>query len=92
MADDTLLFIMRDRLTHANVNANPHAAYLFIEEGKGYRGKRFFLTKISEEVNDDLVAQLSRRSKPDKTVETKFVAVFKIDQELPLLSGTEVEF
>jgi hypothetical protein len=89
MADGTLVFIMRDRLTHANVQSNPHAAYLFIEEGKGYKGKRFFLTKISEEVNDELVAQLSRRVKPDKTEETKFVAVFKIDKELPLLSGNE---
>jgi hypothetical protein len=87
MENDTLAFIMRDRLTHANVQSNPHAAYLFIEEGTGYKGKRFFLTKISEEVNETLLTQLSRRSRPDKTEEIKFIAVFQIDQELPLLGG-----
>jgi len=30
---------------------NPHAAYLFVEEGHGYKGKRLYLTKIKEEEN-----------------------------------------
>ena len=38
--EDQVSFIMADRLSHANVLANPHASYLFVEEGKGYRGKR----------------------------------------------------
>ena len=29
--DQTVAFIMRDRLSHANVVANPHVGYLFIE-------------------------------------------------------------
>jgi len=33
MEDGTLAFIMRDRLTHRNLQSNPHAAYLFIEKG-----------------------------------------------------------
>ena len=45
--DDTeIAFIMNDRLSHDNVDANPHAAYLFIEETAGYVGKRLSLTKI----------------------------------------------
>ena len=32
-------FIMADRLTHANIQTNPHAAFLFVEEGQGYVGK-----------------------------------------------------
>jgi Pyridoxamine 5'-phosphate oxidase len=32
---ETIAFIMRDRLTPANVGTNPHAAYLFMEEGSG---------------------------------------------------------
>lgn len=33
--DNTLAFIMADRLSHANVEANPHTAYSFMEEGEG---------------------------------------------------------
>jgi len=36
MEDGLLAFIMRDRTTHANIQANPHTAYLFKEEGSGY--------------------------------------------------------
>jgi hypothetical protein len=36
MDDGTVAFIMRDRLTHNNLQSNPHAAYLFKEDGEGY--------------------------------------------------------
>ena len=35
MEDDTIAFIMRDRLTHHNVQSNNQADYLFMEEGAG---------------------------------------------------------
>ena len=44
--EHTVSFIMRDRLSHHNLQSNPHAAYLFIEEGGGYKGVRLFLTKL----------------------------------------------
>jgi len=34
MDEETIAFIMPDRLTHQNLQSNPHAAYLFIEEGE----------------------------------------------------------
>ena len=46
MDDETIVFIMPDRLTHHNLQSNNHAAYLFKEEGPGYKGIRFFLTKL----------------------------------------------
>jgi hypothetical protein len=33
MEDGTLAVIMRDRLTHHNLQSNPHATFLFIENG-----------------------------------------------------------
>ena len=30
MEDGTLAFIMRDRLSHHNLQSNPHAVYLFV--------------------------------------------------------------
>ena len=45
MSDGTVAFIMRDRLTHQNLNDNPYATYLFIEKVPGYRGVRLFPQK-----------------------------------------------
>ncbi len=38
--ENTIAFIMREKLTHANLQTNPNATYLFIESGSGYSGKR----------------------------------------------------
>ena len=35
MEDGSLAIIMRDRLSHHNLQSNPHATYLFKEEGSG---------------------------------------------------------
>jgi hypothetical protein len=40
MDDGTVAFIMADRLTHKNLESNPHAVYLFMEDGEKYVGKR----------------------------------------------------
>jgi hypothetical protein len=61
MDDGTVAFIMPDRLTHHNLQENAHAAYLFIEDGPGYKGKRLFLAKIREEEDPELIHSISRR-------------------------------
>lgn len=43
LEEGTMAFIMRDRLTHHNLQSNPSATFLFIEERAGYNGKRLFL-------------------------------------------------
>ncbi|HMA67518.1 MAG TPA: pyridoxamine 5'-phosphate oxidase family protein, partial [Desulfosalsimonadaceae bacterium] len=53
MEDGSLAFIMRDRLSHKNLQSNSRAAYMFIEEGAGYKGKRLFLRKTGEEENSE---------------------------------------
>ena len=87
MDDGTLAFIMRDRLTHHNLTTNPHAAYLFIEAGGGYKGKRFFLSKVREEKESDLLYELRRRQYPDEKKEMKYLGFFKIEKELPLVGA-----
>ena len=86
MEDGTIAFIMRDRLTHHNLRSNPHAAYLFKEDGPGYSGKRLFLTKTREEQDTELAYKLRRRKYPDDKEEPLFLAFFHIDRVLPLLS------
>ena len=85
MEDGTLAIIMRDRLSHHNLQANPHATFLFKEEGSGYRGKRLYLTKVREEHNTDLLQSLRRRKSTDGNGEDRFLVIFKLDKELPLV-------
>jgi hypothetical protein len=87
MEDGTLAIIMRGRLTHHNLQSNPHATFLFMEEGPGYKGKRLFMTKVREEKNSKLLHSLRRRQYPDDKEEAKFLVFFKLDKELPLVGA-----
>ena len=91
MADGTIASIMRDRLTHENLKTNPHAVYLFLEEGKGYRGRRLFLTKIGEEQDSELINEICRRCYPSdlQVKDPQFLVIFRIDKELPLVGAGE---
>lgn len=90
MDDGTMAFIMNDRLTHNYLQSNPRASFLFKEEGRGYKGKRFFLTKIREEQDSDLLMSLRRRTYPDTSYKgPKYLVFFKIDQQLPLIGSDE---
>jgi hypothetical protein len=85
MEEGTLVFIMRDRLTHANLQSNPHAVYLFKEDGPGYTGKRLYLDKVKEDQNPELIKSLRRRKYSEETLEERFLVFFRLDKELPLL-------
>ena len=87
MEDNTLAFIMRDRLTHLNLQSNPHAAFLFAEEGPGYIGKRLYLTMVREEENSELIHTISRREYATPPGENRFLVFFKIDKVLPLIGA-----
>ena len=91
--DGSLALIMRDRLSHKNLQSNPKAAYLFKEEGPGYTGRRFFLTKLREEQDEQKIDTLKRRSYPQEDAlhaEARYLVFFKIEKELPLIGpGTE---
>ena len=91
MEDGTIASIMRDRLTHENLKTNPHAVYLFLEEGKGYRGRRLFLTKIGEEQDSELINEICRRCYPSdlQVKNPQFLVFFRIDKELPLIGAGE---
>ena len=87
MEDGSVAFIMRDRLTHHNLQTNPHAAYLFKEEGSGYKGKRLFLTMINEEKESNRLYELRRRRYPpdQERRESKYLVFFSVDKTLPLI-------
>lgn len=92
LEDGTVAFIMLDRLTRNNLQTNPHAAYLFMEKGPGYAGRRLHLTRTREEEKSELLVKLKRRQvTPEEAAEKgpMFLAVFRIDAELPLIGAGE---
>ncbi len=90
MEDGTAAFIMPHRLTHKNLQENPHAAYLFMESGPGYKGKRLYLTKVREEQDTELLYSLRRRTYPaekEKQEGSRFLVFFRFDKVLPLIGA-----
>ena len=89
--EDTVAYIMTDRLTHNNLRSNPHAAYVFIESGENYEGRRLYLTKIEETTDPEAIARIRWRKSyiipENQEGEKRFLIFFKIDSVLPLVGG-----
>ncbi|MFP3912803.1 MAG: pyridoxamine 5'-phosphate oxidase family protein [Desulfobacteraceae bacterium] len=90
MDDGTIAFIMADRLTHHNLLSNPYAAYMFMEEGPGYKGVRLFLKKVREEADTELLYTIRRRkyaAEPNQEEKSKFLVFFQVEKQLPLIGS-----
>lgn len=89
LEEGTLSFIMLDRLTHHNLQSNPFATFLFVEDGTGYKGKRLFLKKVREENNPELIEKLKRRKATEKPEESRFLMYFTLEKELSLIASQD---
>ena len=90
--DGTIAFVMRQRLTHYNLQSNPYASYLFRESGPGYSGIRLHLKKIKEETESPLISEMTRGSltpEEDKAKGPKYLVHFNIEKTLPLIGSGE---
>ncbi len=91
--EETIAFIMADRLTHRNIQQNPCAAFLFREAGEKYVGRRLDLRKTHEVQDPQLVSEMRRKKYAEAsgkyTNENKFVVYFKIEKVLPLIGDKE---
>jgi hypothetical protein len=91
--ENTVAFIMADRLTRRNLLSNPHAAYLFKEPGERFSGKRLFLSMQRElredEVTDPVLSDKYKKACGDYPGETLSVIYFKVDKTLPLVGEGE---
>ncbi|MFC1847889.1 pyridoxamine 5'-phosphate oxidase family protein [Chloroflexota bacterium] len=88
ITEDRIAFIMTNRLTHENLTSNPHAVYLFMESGEGFKGRRLYLVKKGEEQNPDLIDALRRKSyamSQDDADMAEYLVYFQIDKVLPLV-------
>ena len=86
--EGTCAFIMSDRASHDNIRQNPSAAYLFIEGGEEYVGKRLSLTMIREETDPEKIKAIRRSNIPrisEEEGKTKYFVHFRIDGVRPLI-------
>jgi hypothetical protein len=92
--DGTLAFLMRERLTYHNVQANPYATYLFVEGGIGYAGIRLYLKRIKEDNDPDLIARMTRSGlspQEDKAKGPKHLVHFRIEEILRLIGSEQAD-
>ena len=80
--ESTVVFIMNEHLSYKNIISNPKAAYLFLEKGPGYKGKRLYLTKTKKTEDAELIASMRRRTsgKCPTDEPKKHLVYFKIDK------------
>jgi hypothetical protein len=90
--DGTIAFIMRERLTYKNLQSNPYAAFLFIEDGAHFNGIRIFLKKLKEDTDTELIKKMTKRyltPEEDKAKGPKFLVYFKAEKILNLIGSGE---
>ncbi|HML76667.1 MAG TPA: pyridoxamine 5'-phosphate oxidase family protein [Anaerohalosphaeraceae bacterium] len=86
--ETTVAFVMRQRISHKNLRANLNAAYMFIEKGPGYQGKRLYLTMQREETNRTVIESLRKKQPwiyPAGDDSEKFLVFFTINHIRPLV-------
>jgi hypothetical protein len=84
----TVAMLMRERLTHANLQTNEHACYLFHEQGPGMKGLRLYLRKIDETDDSELIQSMTRRClspEEDRAKGPKHLVRFQVVKVLPLV-------
>ena len=86
MGQGKLAFIMTERKTYANIQKNPHASYLFREEGDGFSGVRVTLKKTHVEDDPERIRKLLRRDYGEKDVGRLNLVHFEVEECLPLVS------
>ena len=93
--DGLLAFLMRERRTYHNIEENPHASYMFIENGSPFHGIRVRLHEVGEEANDELVSRMTRgwiTSEEDAELGPKHLVYFRIEQIRNLVGDADPEF
>ena len=87
--EETVAYIMTDRLTHGNLQSNPYAAYIYIESGEKYEGKRLYLKKVREETDPEVIDRMRWRKTyvipEEQKGEKRFVVFFNIEKVLNLI-------
>ncbi|MFA5422710.1 MAG: pyridoxamine 5'-phosphate oxidase family protein [Phycisphaerae bacterium] len=79
---NTIAFVMRERLSHQNIEDNPKAAYMFIEKAGG-KGLRLYLAMEREETNSSIVNKIIAEHPeicPAQDEANKYLVLFKVEK------------
>ena len=85
--ENTVAFSMLEKLSYSNIQSNPRAAYMFVEQGEGYAGKRLNLTMTDEEKDEERIKQIRQQHSKAKDYEDKVrhLVYFTVDKIRPLV-------
>jgi len=85
--EKTIAFSMLEKRSYSNIQSNPRAAYMFVEQGEGYAGKRLNLTKTGEEKDEERIKQIRQQHSKAKDYEDKVrhLVYFTVDKIRPLV-------
>ena len=85
--ETTIAFSMLERLSFANIQSNPKAAYMFAEEGPGYLGKRLYLTMTGEESDPERIEEIKKQHQKNREPDEKVrhLVTFSVDKIRPLI-------
>ncbi|MFA5701111.1 MAG: pyridoxamine 5'-phosphate oxidase family protein [Desulfuromonas sp.] len=87
-AQERIGFIMLERLSYANLQSNPHAAYLFLERQEGYEGVRLHLSMAGEEHDRARIEQLMTELRPGRADQKeRHLVYFSVDKIMPLVGS-----
>lgn len=83
--EKTVALIMLKKLNYLNLQANPYAAYIFIDEK--FQGKRLYLKKIKEDNDQDKINLLLKHKYNDEETlkKDKALVYFELVKELPII-------
>ncbi len=83
--EKTIAFIMLHKQSYKNIQENPKAAYMFLQEN--YQGKRLYLKKVKEENDQTKINEMLRHKydDPDVLAKEKSLVYFEIENESPIV-------
>jgi hypothetical protein len=85
--EKTIAFSMLEKQSYSNIQSNPKAAYMFVEQGEGYAGKRLQLTGTGEEKDEERIKQIRQQHSKAKDYDDKVrhLVYFTVDKIRPLV-------
>ena len=86
--ENKIAFSMLERTSYENLQSNPKSAYMFVEKGQGYNGKRLYLKKIGEETDPQRIEEIkSQRPKrhQSSTESARHFVYFSIENIRPIV-------
>jgi len=85
--EKTIAFSMLEKLSYSNIQSNPKAAYMFVEDGEGYKGKRLYLTRTDEEKDPERIKEIKKQHTRARDADDKIrhLVYFNVERIRPLV-------